>query len=63
MLPLLSFSMNQMFLVRYRDINNDLTKVEVEGADTIDALTNFKAQYEHTLVYAVIPHEDTKPAP
>jgi hypothetical protein len=55
--------MNQMFLVRYRDINNDLTKVEVEGADTIDALTNFKAQYEHTLVYAVIPHEDTKPAP
>ena len=63
MLPLLSFSMNQMFLVRYRDINNDLTKVEVEGTDTIDALKNFRTQYEHTLVYAVIPHEDTKPTP
>ena len=52
------------FLIRYRDVDHNLTKTVVTAEDSIDALVKFKAEHDgnYDLVYAVIPN-DFEPCP
>jgi len=50
------------YLIRYRDVNNDLTKTVVTAEDSMDALVKFRAETEHNLIYACIPN-DFEPCP